>query len=423
MNIEIKCEGADSLDLYQLTPLEDNPKDLEKEEFEALKESILTEGFCFPLRVWKESPDKLILGGNTTYKVLKHLVEVEKHSLLGKLPISYVSAKNIKEAKRKALRDMAVYGKINKQAFFEFSSSFNIDTETFKNTPLPDFDKLSYIDEFFKDHTDKEEIQDDVPEIDKSKIKTKLGDIYELGNHRLMCGDSTIKNNTDRLSDGEVIDMVFTDPPYGMNVVKPDGNSGGERKGSLVGKSNRRKAKLGIYKPITGDDKPFDPSPLLGLAKLKIIWGANHFSEKLPTSPHWVVWNKEMPEGSDFSGAELAWTNIDKKAVKVFKFVWAGMTRQGDRKDELIKRVHPTQKPVGLFVDILNHYEPKSVIDTFGGSGSTLIACEKTNRKCFMMELDEYYCDIIVSRWCKYTGKNKIKLNGKEIVWQTQDSK
>lgn len=143
-----------------------------------------------------------------------------------------------------------------------------------------------------------------------------------------------------------------------------------------------------------------------------IIWGGNNFASGLPDNSHWIVWYKNMPD-NDFSGAELAWTSIDKKTVKVYTHTWAGMTRAGNRKDELSKRVHPTQKPVGLFADILNDYGPASVLDLFGGSGSTLIACEKTNRKCFMMELDPHYCDVILTRWEKYTGKQAELINGK----------
>jgi len=244
--------------------------------------------------------------------------------------------------------------------------------------------------------------EDDAPALPIMPI-TKLGDVWILGEHRLICGDSTIIDNVEKLMNGEKADMVFTDPPYGISVVKSDGNIGGSRKDKWGAKAN-----CSVYQPIIGDDQPFDPSLLLTLAPLQIIFGANNFASKLPNNSHWIVWVKDMPEGTDFSGAELAWTNIDKKAVKTYKFTWAGMTREGNRKDELSKRVHPTQKPVGLFSNILNDYDPKSVIDLYGGSGSTLIACEKTNRKCFMMELSEHYCDVIINRWQKFTGKEAI---------------
>jgi len=253
--------------------------------------------------------------------------------------------------------------------------------------------------------------EDEVPEVKESFVKP--GDIWQLGRHRLMCGDSTSIDAVEKLMDGEKADMVFTDPPYGISVVKPDGNIGGNSVGKVgYGEKGQydKKAKCGSYRPIIGDDEPFDPSFLLTLAPQTIIWGANNFASKLPDNSHWIVWNKEMPEGTDFSGAELAWTSIDKKAVKTYKFTWAGMTRQGNRKDEMAERVHPTQKPVGLFETILNDYNPASVIDLYGGSGSTLIACEKTTRRCFMMELDPHYCAVIVERWQKYTGKRAERI-------------
>ncbi len=263
---------------------------------------------------------------------------------------------------------------------------------------------------------------DDVPAIKEESI-TKLGDIWILGEHRLMCGDSAMINDIDKLMNEKKADMVFTDPPYGISVVKLDGNIGGNRVGKIgFGEKNQynKKARCGTYAPIIGDDKPFDPSLLLTLAPQQIIWGGNNFSSKLPDNSHWIVWVKDMPEGSDFSGAELAWTNLDKKSVKTYKFTWAGMTREGSRKDELIKRVHPTQKPVGLFVNILNDYDPKNVMDLFGGSGSTLIACEKTNRKCFMMELAPNYCDIIIERWQKFTGQKAILESTGESYGESQ---
>lgn len=254
--------------------------------------------------------------------------------------------------------------------------------------------------------------EDAIPE--KVEPRTKLGDLYVLGEHRLLCGDSKDTLSIDKLRNGIEIELLLTDPPYGMSVVKADGNIGGNRVGKNgYGKKGQygKEAACGVYKPIIGDDEPFDPNCCFGHSKAQIIFGANHFAHDLPNSPHWIVWYKEMPIGTDFSGAELAWTSIDKKAVKTYKFTWAGMTREGNRKDELSKRVHPTQKPVGLFEAILKDYEYHTILDLFGGSGSTLIACEKTKRKCFMMELDPHYCDVIISRWQKYTGK-EAKLVG-----------
>lgn len=263
---------------------------------------------------------------------------------------------------------------------------------------------------------------DDVPIFADIPI-SKLGDVWIMGDHRLMCGDSTMLDQVEKLMNGDKADMVFTDPPYGISVVKHNGNIGGNRKGKVgFGEKGQydKKANCGVYEPVYGDDKPFDPSLLLTIAPHQIIFGANNFASKLPDNSHWIVWVKDMPEGTDFSGAELAWTNINKKSVKTYNFTWAGMTRKGNRKDELSKRVHPTQKPVGLFVNILNDYKGNNVVDLYGGSGATLIACEKVSRKCFMMEISPNYCDVIIKRWQKFTGKSAIlestKQTFKEVV-------
>ena len=171
------------------------------------------------------------------------------------------------------------------------------------------------------------------------------------------------------------------------------------------------------YKPILNDDKPYDPTILLELNVDSIIWGANNFASKLPDSPKWLVWYKKPMDNANndnFSDVELAWTNIKGKMCKMYHYLWSGLLREGNRKMELKERVHPTQKPVGLLINILNDYSDinNNILDLYGGSGSTLIACEETNRNCYMMELDPYYCQVIINRWEEFTGKKAEKIGG-----------
>lgn len=250
---------------------------------------------------------------------------------------------------------------------------------------------------------------EDIPE-PPAEPKSKLGDVYQLGKHRIMCGDST--KDLDKLLDKE-IDLLLTDPPYGMNVVNVKGTTDGSHPVGFMGGKGLVHPKA--YKPIIGDDKPFEPEFLLSLGKIQIIFGANHFSNKLPTNPHWIVWDKLPEKGQEkttFSDCELAWTNGHKKTTKMYRHLWAGLVRQGDRRTELAERVHPTQKPVGLLSDIINDYstENQTVLDCYLGSGSTLIACEKTNRICYGMELDPGYVDVIIERWENFTGKKAVKV-------------
>jgi DNA modification methylase len=239
--------------------------------------------------------------------------------------------------------------------------------------------------------------EDAAPEVPEQPV-TVLGDVWILGKHRLMCGDSTSIDAIEKLTEKQSIDMVFTDPPYGVAVVK-DG---------MVG-ADFGVAKKGNYKPIIGDEttdtaiEAYNACVSIGAKKI-VLWGGNYFSNKLPPSSCWLVWDKRGDSGivNTFADCELAWTNMTSPA-RVHKQLWNGMIREGEKD----KRVHPTQKPVALCEWGITNYTDKdaSILDLFLGSGSTLMACEKTNRKCFGMEMSPDYCDVIVKRWQDFTGK------------------
>jgi len=234
---------------------------------------------------------------------------------------------------------------------------------------------------------------DAVPEVPVVPT-SKLGDVWLLGKHRVMCGDSTDRAQVERLMDGKKADMVFTDPPYGVSVVPRTGSVGG----SVM-------AKNGVYRPIIGDDSVDVARTVCALImSLKpstaIVWGANYFASSLPDETKWIVWDKKRPQDTTFSDCELAWTN-KTGGIRKYEFLWNGMMQEGQRE----KRVHPTQKPVGLVEKVFADYPSESVLDLFGGSGSTLMACEKTGREARLMELDPAYVDVIVRRWQDFTGK------------------
>lgn len=250
--------------------------------------------------------------------------------------------------------------------------------------------------------------EDDAPAVPE-EAKTKPGDIYVMGKHRLMCGDSTSVDAVDKLMDGQKVDMVFTDPPYGISIVKGSKVGGDKPFGSkdsrgTDGATNVVKANL--YAPIAGDDtidvaiEAIQVIKTLG-AKVEIIWGGNYYAKALENSSCWIVWDKENT--GNFADAELAWTN-QKTAVRIFKHMWNGMVKASEHGQ---KRVHPTQKPVKLAEWCFDQYgaECETVLDLFCGSGSTLIACEQSGKTGYMMELSPHYCDVIVKRWQDYTGK------------------
>lgn len=218
---------------------------------------------------------------------------------------------------------------------------------------------------------------DDVPEVPE-ETTTKPGDLWLLGDHRLLCGDSTKAEDVERLLDATKPDCVWTDPPYGMNAVSKSG---------VLSKNYDR--------DILGDDtnEVALASFPLWEADAQFWFGANYYPECLPSSGCWVVWDKNNG-GSDQADAELCWTN-QKGVVRIYK-----------QASEKRNRVHPTQKPSELVEWCFDRWKVgTNVADPFAGSGVTFISCEKTNRKCYGMELDPKYCDVIVKRWEDFTGK------------------
>jgi len=241
--------------------------------------------------------------------------------------------------------------------------------------------------------------EDAVPDVPVNPI-TVLGDVWILGNHRVMCGDSTSIDAVEKLMDGEAADMVFTDPPYGIDVVNNNGKVGGGTAKYPTTKFNKI-----IGDSTTDTAKEFYNTCIsLGFNKF-IIWGGNYFTDFLKPNRCWVVWFKNHITERTFANCELAWTNIDHNS-KTYSSTWDGYTKEG----ESGSKIHPSQKPIKLCSDVLQDFTEKNeiVFDGFLGSGSTLIVCEKLQRKCFGIELDPNYCDVIIKRWEEFTGKKAI---------------
>jgi len=215
---------------------------------------------------------------------------------------------------------------------------------------------------------------DEVPEAPEEP-KTKLGDLYILGEHRLLCGDSTKAEDVEKLMNGEKADALVTDPPYGINANK-----------QTLGKGKKDFERGGDWDAT----KP-NISPLLEYCIKQIVWGGNYFSDVLPPTNDWLCWHKKN-DGRSYSEFELAWTNLGKNC-RLLSHHWGGENK-----------LHPTMKPVAVMEWCVDMTEG-TIFDPFLGSGSTLIAAEKTGRKCYGMELDPKYCDVIVKRWEDFTGK------------------
>jgi len=246
--------------------------------------------------------------------------------------------------------------------------------------------------------------EDEVPEPPKKAI-TKLGDLILLGNHRLLCGDATKIEDVEKLMDGKKADMVFTDPPYGMNL---------DTDFTKMGNAGRK------HRQVIGDDKQFNASFILEMfayCNEIFLWGADYYVETLSRDytnlGSWIIWDKYsddkrmgLLDGRFGSAFETCWSKNKHKREIARVLVKTSFTSKGDE-----TRVHPTQKPVQLAQWFFSRWGKSNdiITDLFGGSGSTLIACEKTNRQCYMMELDPIYCDVIIERWEKATGKKAVR--------------
>lgn len=245
---------------------------------------------------------------------------------------------------------------------------------------------------------------DDVPEIVENPV-IKIGDLIELGNHRLLCGDSTKEEDVARLMDGKKADMVFTDPPYNIDYQ---------------GVSDKRD-KIKNDKMSDKDFINFLKNALMPCETMYVCcsWQYSHLfkeaMEDMSRKPKaMIIWNKVNPAqhlDKYFKQHEIIFYYGDFGGQKTLRGdIWECKRQRNT--------VHPTMKPVELIEIALGDQEGKILVqDSFLGSGSTLIACENLNRKCYGMELDEKYAQVIVQRWCDYTQIDTIKINGKEVSW------
>ena len=234
--------------------------------------------------------------------------------------------------------------------------------------------------------------EDAVPEVPEEP-KTKPGDIYQLGSHRLMCGDSSSINDIDKLLDGVYPNAIVTDPPYGIGI------DGQKKSVSANPKHNRKFHEKKNWDSQRPDEGIFNW--IVGMNVPAVIWGGNYFADLLPATRGWLYWNKGQ-DGLTMSDGELAWTTEDKP-----------LRSKTINRGKLKGSIHPTQKPVEIMdfsIKYLKVSEKGAVLDLFAGSGTTAIACEKNKMRSYLMEQDASYCDAIVKRWENFTGKKAVLL-------------
>ena len=375
-----------------------NPKNPRKNDgaVDSVLKSIEKYGFKNPLIVDEKG---IVWCGNTRLKAAKKLG-------LKEAPCIIVTDLTEKQMREYALLD----NKTNEIADWDFDML----QEELEELDFSDFDFDWGIEDKIEE---KEIIEDNYEEPNNLETKVKKGDIWLLGNHRLMCGDSTDKATVERLMNGKKADMILSDPPYGM-CLDTDFSGAVGSLGSLGRKGGTRGNK---YDKVIGDNEDFKPELIstffdnFGNCKEVFLFGADYFAELLPNKNDgsWLVWDKRKESQADAIGSEfeLIWSK-NKHKRRMLRHDWFGFLSSLNAKDAQ-HRVHPTQKPVTLLADIINQWGDGCdvIVDLYGGSGSTLIACEQLNRKCYCMELDPKYCDVIIKRYENLTGKKAVKMN------------
>jgi len=378
--------------IKEITPYDKNPRKNDKAISHVL-ESLNRHGQVKPIVLsakGKPFGQEVICAGHTTFEALKRFGAKEVKVVVKEFAdeAQFVDY-NIRDNKT------SEFAEWDEVILDELSSQFDIDLRAM------DFDFTGNLDD---DHLlDGLTDPDDVPDV-PDEPTAKLGQIWKLGKHRLMCGDSTDKEQVEKLMDGEKADVLHTDPPYGMRL---------DCDYSKMPRGGKK------YSNVIGDHEDFNAGFLMEFdIDKKYIWGCDWFYESLEKGFSPIVWDKQPYhcEAGPQNHFELCWA-FPKEKRRIIRKLWTGFTAKEKGED----RVHPTQKPNEVIESILEKVGTgKTVLDLFGGSGSTLIACEKTNRKCRMMELDNRYVDVIIQRWCDFTGIYNIECDGKPYEWKSK---
>ena len=361
-----------------------NPRVIKNDDFRKLVKPIKEAPWMLQLRSIIVNDDNIVLGGNQRLRACKEA---------GLKEVYIIKASSLTEEQQ---REFIVKDNISSGEWDWDSLANEFDIEDLENWGL-DLPVDLAVQEL-------EAEEDDYEMPNEIKTDIVLGDLIEIGEHRLLCGDSTDSDQVAKLMNGEKADMVFTDPPYGIAIVGNNGKVGGDNA-----------AKNGVYSDVIGDETTdtaeafYNTCISLGMENF-IIWGGNYFIDFLPFSKSWIVWDKRGDMNSNnFADGEMAWCSFDTR-IRIYKQLWNGMIRE----DESEKRVHPTQKPVRTLSEIIqDHIEGVNIYDGFLGSGSTMVAAHQLNRKCYGMELDEKYCQVIVDRMLKLDSALEVKINGK----------
>ena len=390
---ELKIEY---LTLDKLKPYEKNASKHQEADLSTIKASITEFGMSDPIGVWGK--DNVIVEGHGRYLACKDLG-------IEQVPVIHLDHLTDEQRRAYALAH-------NKTAEM---SEWDIDLLGEELDGIFDIDMSDFGFDLSEEEEETEIIEDEVPQ--EVEPVAKQGDIWQLGRHRLMCGDSTKEEDVAKLMNGVKADMVFTDPPYGVSYT------GGVIHGNKINNDHKREMLKNDDVDIYSDFIPL-LNKVIDDGAIYIFYATCNSYELLkPLKENdielnsIIVWNKINTGYADMNSN---YKNKYEPCVyckrKGHKLNFVGPTTENtvwDIEKDRDNKFHPTQKPIKVPARAISNSSniDGKVLDLFGGSGSTLIACEQLNRKCYMMELDPKYVDVIIKRWEEFTGKKAVKLN------------
>jgi DNA modification methylase len=395
------------IDIDQVKPYNDNPR-VNTDAINVVKKSLAEFGFQQPIVVDK---DNIIIVGHTRLEAAKEL---------GFEQVPCLIADNLSDEKIKAYRIMDNksaeyaswnYGLLTKEITDLLEQDYDLEFTGFTDAELEDLGFDLNLESFVETPVTAE---DEIPEISEDDPISKMGDVWILGNHRLCCGDSTSIDDVEKLMNKERADMIFTDPPWNVNYGATDHPTWKQR-------------------TILNDHMKEDEWAefVMGFcSSLKIASKGGCMTYLVMSAQEWGIVDKTLRDSGFHWSSTIIWAKdalvISRKDYHTqYEPIWYGWNDDESRLSPLLDRkqsdvwevprpriskLHPTTKPVELVERAINNSTQRTnlILDLFLGSGSTLIAAEKTGRKCYGMELDPKYADVIVERWQNYTGKNAM---------------
>ena len=416
--IQVTCQAADILPLEALMDFQGGIKTISATNLEKLKQRIISDGINVPVFVWAHDGINHLLDGHQRRAALMAL-EADGYDI-PPVPVAYIEAVDEADARQKLLGITSQYGEFDTDELSEWLDGVSesvADTLRLVDGEI-DLDLSTGLEE-------ETEGDDEVP--DSAPPVTELGDLWEIGRHRLLCGDSTDPDQYGVLFDGLKADMLFTDPPYGVEVVggskdprsKDFATGGTIQNDDLTGESLREF----VFKALSA------AAPTMADGCVYYIAHPDIFSYEFVGAVRDCGWKQARPPTIQWIKDSAVFGRGDYHSkTEPILYGWkpgAAHSKVLDRKQTNCWEIprprkseeHPTMKPVALVEQAIKNHSVGIILDNFLGSGTTIIAAERTNRTCYGLELDPHYCDVIVTRyrqWCEANDRDAVILRNGE---------